>query len=90
MGFFKETHEVFEFDENQYKDLIYSQWLLYIRKGILGLELYNPELNTWGSASTKGAWIFVYFLLENQIQNQNILEINFNEETRKIQILLDK
>jgi len=90
LGFFKEVHEIFEFDENHYKEIVYCQWLIFIRKGVLGLELYNEELKIWGNTSTKGAWIFVNYLLENQIENQKILEINFNQDLKNLEILLDK
>ncbi len=90
LGFIKEVHEIFEYDENQYKDVIYSQWLIFIRKGVLGLELFNKELLNWGDCYAQSAWIFVNYLLDNQIDNQKILEINYNEELKTLNIILDK
>jgi len=90
LGFFKEVHEIFEYDENYYKEIIYCQWLIFIRKGVLGLELYNEELKSWGNTSAQGAWIFVNYLRENQIENQKILEINYTEESKSLEIILDK
>ena len=88
--FFKDIHEIFEYDELFYKDIIYCQWLLYVREGILGLSLYDEDLKRWGHSNTQGAWIFVNFLLENQIPNQKILEIEFDEDAKKLDINLDK
>lgn len=37
-----------------------------LRKGLLGLPLYNPETNKWGQAHTNGAFAFTMFLYKNQ------------------------
>lgn len=37
-----------------------------LRKGILGLTLYNPELKKWGQAHTQGAFVFAMWLYKNQ------------------------
>ncbi len=58
--------------------------------GILGLDLFNPDLNAWGSSRTQAAWIFVHYVLENQIENQKILEVNYNEESKELNIILNK
>jgi len=87
---FKEVHEIFQFDENNYKDIVYSNWLLYIRKGVLGLSLYNEEVKRWGQAHTQGAWVFVQFLLENQVEGQEILTVTMNEEKNDFTINLNK
>jgi hypothetical protein len=79
-----------EYEESLYKDTIYTIWLLYIRKGILGLPLYNDEVKRWGQAHTQGAWVFVQFLLEHQMQGQEILTLNFDEEKRQFSINLNK
>lgn len=36
------------------------------RKGILGLQLFNPETNKWGQAHTQGAYVFSQYLYQNQ------------------------
>jgi dipeptidyl-peptidase III len=88
--FFKDVHEIFQLDENSYKDIIYAIWLLYIRKGVLGLNLYNTEVKRWGQAHTQGAWIFVQFLLDNQMEGQEILTVTMNEEKNDFSINLNK
>lgn len=89
-SFFKEIHEIFEYEESTYKDLIYSIWLLYIRKGIMGLPLYNDELKKWGQAHTQGAWVFVQFLLENQMEGQEIVTLNYEEDKKNFAITLNR
>jgi hypothetical protein len=88
--FFKEVHEIFEFNESLYKDIIYCLWLLYIRKGVLGLDLYNDDVKRWGQAHTQGAWIFTRFLLENQIEGQEILNIKLEEDKKQFHISLNR
>jgi dipeptidyl-peptidase-3 len=88
--FFKEVHEIFESNETHFKDSIYCIWLLYIRKAVLGLNLYNEENKRWGQAHTQGAWIFLRFLLENQIEGQEILNIKLEEEKKLFHINLNK
>jgi dipeptidyl-peptidase-3 len=84
--FFKEIHQIFDFDESVYQDVIYAIWLLYIRKGIIGLPLYDEETKKWGQAHTQGAWIFTNFLLENQHEDKPILSIQFEEKELKINL----
>jgi dipeptidyl-peptidase-3 len=88
--FFKEVHQVFEFDVNLYQEIIYAIWLMYIRKGILGLPLFNDESKKWGQAHTQGAWIFVQFLLDNQSPGQEILNVVFDEDKQDFSIIVDK
>ena len=88
--FYKEVHQIFELNENNYRDGIYCIWLLYIRKAVLGLTLYNEELKRWGHAHTQGAWIFLQFLLENQIPGQEIININLEEDKKEFHIVLNK
>ena len=70
--------------------MIYAMWMLYIRKGIIGLTMYNDEIKKWGQAHTQGAWVFTQYLLENQIQGQEILTIQLEEEKKTFHINLNK
>jgi len=90
LGFNKEVYQIFEYDESQYKEIIYCQWLIFIRKGILGLELYNEDLKSWGNSTIQGAWLIVNYMLENQIENQKILAISYNEEKKRVDLKVDK
>lgn len=88
--FFKEVHQIFECDQSNFKDIIYTIWLLYIRKGIIGLPLYNEEVKRWGQAHTQGAWVFVQFLLQNQLEGQEILIVTLEEDKKTFHINLNK
>ena len=36
-----------------------------LRKGILGLTLYNKETKKWGQAHTQGAFVFAMWIYKN-------------------------
>ena len=55
-----------EFSEQGYKETIYAIWLMYMRKGIIGLQLYNETTKKWGQAHTQGTWVLVQFLIKFQ------------------------
>ncbi len=88
--FFKDIHTIFEVDEENYKDTIYVIWLMYIRKGVVGLQLYNESTKKWGQAHTQGAWVFTQFLLRYQSQGNEILKIVVDEKENNFNILLNK
>lgn len=56
----------------------------------MGLSIYNEEVKKWGQAHTQGAWVFVQFLLENQLEGQEILTIQFDEEKKTFHLTLNK
>jgi dipeptidyl-peptidase-3 len=89
-GFYKEVHEIFDLNESLYKDVIYCNWLLYIRKAVLGLNLYNDEVKKWGQAHTEGAWVFLQYILENQVKGQEIIIINLEEDKKTFTINLNR
>jgi dipeptidyl-peptidase-3 len=88
--FFPETHQTFELDNSLFKDYIYALWLIYIRKGILSLSLYDEDTKKWGPCKNLPAWVFINFLLENQLENQEILIIHYEEEKKELKINLNK
>ena len=59
-----------------------------IRKGILGLQLFNPETNRWGQAHTQGAYVFTQFLYQKQ--TTNILNFEIIENGTDMRIHLNK
>ena len=63
---------------------------MYIRKAIIGLQLYNETTTKWGQAHTQGAWVFVQFLLKYQTSGHEILKVEIDEKEKNFQILLNK
>lgn len=89
-GFSKDIHQIFDVNDSSYKDIIYCMWLLHIRNAVYGLDYFNENNKTWGEAHTQGAWVFLSFLLENQIKGQEILTFSLEEEKKTFTINLNK
>lgn len=89
-SFNKKIHQIFEVNEANFNDVIYSMWLIYFRTGILGLPLYNPDNKKWGQAHTQGAWVFTNFVLDKQKKGIEILKVELNEENSSVKIIVNK
>lgn len=55
---FKEVYEIFGIKDEEKEDMIWCSVMNQLRKGILGLSLYNAESKKWGQAHTQGAYVF--------------------------------
>ena len=51
--------------------------------------MYKEETNDWGCYPV-GEWIFLQFLIEHQLENQEVLIFRFDEEKNEIFINLNK
>ena len=63
---------------------------MFIRKGVVGLQLYNENTKKWGQAHTQGAWVFVQFLLKYQTTGNEILKIETDEKGENFSIILNQ
>lgn len=68
--------------------MLWVNTLSHIRKGIIGLSLFNPEANKWGQAHTQGAFVFTMWIYKNQ--KNKILEFEIIGENEDFRIHLDK
>lgn len=68
--------------------MLWANIMNSLRKGILGLKLYNPETGKWGQAHTQGNYVFGQFLLEKQ--KSPIVQVELNEEAKDFRIKVDK
>ena len=68
--------------------MLWANVMNSLRKGILGLKLFNPENQKWGQAHTQGNYVFGQFLLQNQ--KSEIVKVELNEEAKDFRIRLDK
>ena len=46
--------------------MLWGNTMSQIRKGVLGLKLYNPEAKKWGQAHTQGAFVNTMWFYKNQ------------------------
>lgn len=59
-----------------------------LRKGILGLTLYNAETQKWGQAHTQGAFVFAMWLQKNQ--KSKIVDFIISDDGSDFHIELDQ
>ena len=52
-----EVYTLFGFEEKDVSQLLWVNVMNQMRKGICGLNLYNPETQKWGQAHTQGAYV---------------------------------
>lgn len=45
-------------------DVVYVNWLLMVRAGLVGLEFYTPETNSWRQAHMQARYVILRVLLE--------------------------
>lgn len=48
----------------QVPDVVYTNWLLMVRAGVLGLEYFTPESKTWRQAHMQARYCILKVLLE--------------------------
>mmetsp|Transcript_39801 Transcript_39801/g.58144 ORF Transcript_39801/g.58144 Transcript_39801/m.58144 type:complete len:457 (-) Transcript_39801:64-1434(-) len=50
--------------KGQVHDIIYINWLLMVRAGLMGLEFFTPETKTWRQAHMNARYVILRVLLE--------------------------
>ena len=60
----------------------------HLRKGVVGLPLYNPELKKWGQAHTQGAFVFTMWIYKNQ--KSKIIDFEIIGDNESFVIHLDQ
>lgn len=51
-----------------------------LRKGVLGLSLFNADTKKWGQAHTQGAYVLTQYLYQNQKSEMIKFEVKESEE----------
>ena len=83
-----EVYTLFGFEDSEVENLLWCNVMNQLRKGVLGLQLYNAETKKWGQAHTQGAYVFTQYIYQNQGDSKIIsFEILENDDFR---IHLDK
>jgi len=63
---FKEVYSLFGIEDHEVNDMLWTNVMNQLRKGVIGLPLYNPETKKWGQAHTQGAWVITQWIYKNQ------------------------
>lgn len=75
--------------ENQ-SDIIYINWLLMCRAGILALEFFTPETNAWRQAHMNARFVILRVLLEAGQGLLNIQRFTADDGREDISVDLDR
>ena len=57
-----------------------------MRKGVCGLNLFNPETKKWGQAHTQGAFVLAMYLYKNQKSELLSFELLGNQDDFRIHL----
>ena len=79
-GKFEKVGAIFGVDPKDMEDVIYTKWIIHIRKGLLGSKFYNPTNNKWGQAHVQGAYVFFKYIMNNQKKDDPIIELEVKED----------
>ncbi|KAM9846344.1 dipeptidyl peptidase 3 [Aulostomus maculatus] len=60
----KEVLGIFGHEGHDAEDVVYVNWLSMVRAGLLGLEFYTPESNSWRQAHMQARFVILRVLLE--------------------------
>ena len=90
LGFEPEAYKIFGFSKDTIRDAMSATVLNHMRKAVLGLKLYNPDLQKWGQAHTQGAFVFLSFILKNQNPKEKVLDIMLSAEEDDFLFVLNR
>ena len=90
LGFEPAAYQIFGIQDSEIRDILSSNVLNHLRKAVLGLKLYNPELKKWGQAHTQGAFVFLSFLMRHQDPEAKVVDIILNEAEDDFRFFVDR
>lgn len=65
-------------------------WVVFTREALLSLKDYDIETKKWKCINNSAIWIIVNFLLNNQINGQEVVNIYINLEKKTFKILINR
>jgi len=60
------VYTLFGWEESEIDTLLWTNVMNQLRKGVLGLQLYNAETKKWGQAHTQGAYVLASYIYQKQ------------------------
>ena len=80
LGYEPSAYEIFGFNKDNINDAMKCTVMSHLRKAVLGLKLFNPEMKKWGQAHTQGAFVFLHFMLKHQDPKKKAVDILMSAE----------
>ena len=86
--FDKRAQNIFEFNENEYEDVIYIMWLSMFVSGILGIGSYHN--GKWKNPYSLERFIFLNYVFKNQELGKEIVAFNIDEAKNSFKLVINK
>uniref|UniRef100_A0A8C5DX93 Dipeptidyl peptidase 3 n=1 Tax=Gouania willdenowi TaxID=441366 RepID=A0A8C5DX93_GOUWI len=86
----KQVLSIFGNEGQQADDVIYVNWLSMVRGGLLGLEFYTPESQSWRQAHMQARFVILRVLLEVGEGLVGLKEVTGQDGKPDIRITLDR
>ena len=80
------VYEIFGFQADEVDRLLWVNVMNQMRKGVIGLTLYNPQTKKWGQAHTQGAFVLAMWLYKKQKSDILKFEIVGDNEDFRIHL----
>ena len=84
------AYQIFGIGAEEIDSIFITSVLVYVRKAVLGLKLFDPVNSKWGQAHTQGAFVFVHYVIKNQDPLAPILEFDIKEDNSSFEINLNR
>ena len=84
LGFNQSIQRIFLVNDVDYKNIIYTMWFLFLRKGVLAILTYNAKTNEWANSSYQAAYIFLQYILKNQKDEEKMVKLEYTEIEEEI------
>ena len=81
-------YTLFGYEESDLPTLLWVNVMNQMRKGVCGLNLFNPETQKWGQAHTQGAFVLAMYLYKNQ--QSELLKFEVTDNGNDMRIHLDQ
>ncbi|XP_065839251.1 dipeptidyl peptidase 3-like [Oscarella lobularis] len=73
----EEILKIFGYEGQAADDIIYVNWLLMVRAGVVGLEFFSPETKIWRQAHMQARYVILQVLLE---AGEGLVDVRVGED----------
>ena len=77
----EEVYSLFGFEASEVDLMLWVNVMNHLRKGIIGLTLYNTQTKRWGQMHTQGAFVFAMWIYKNQ--KSKVIDFEILESTEE-------
>lgn len=90
LGYEPLAYHIFGIKDEEIHDVMRAEICMFLRKGTIGLKLYDAEHKKWGQAHCQGAFVWVNYLFTNQDPNKKVIDFILNEDETDFELWVTK